>query len=468
MNLIAEAEDTMLRINCEDTGTDSLAPTADWREMKSPDHFVQFYENDNSVVESVSGYIASGLSTGDTCIAITMRPHREAIENNLRERHIDLVSASASGRYVMLDASETLSRFMQEGMPDPSRFEQTVGQVIARAAENGAGVRAFGEMVATLWSEGNHNAAIRLEDLWNNLAKKHAFSLFCAYSMESFGGDALTGPFRTICSQHSHVIPTESYTAMNDPGERLREISRLQQKAQALEAEIACRKEAEAALCRQKEEVLALNARLKRAMMEMQHRVKNNLQVIAAMIEMQEFEYNAECAVPIKEFVRLKSHVNTLAVVHDLLTTNSDETEEERPVSIKEVLEKLLPMLEKTAWKQAVSFKIADASIPSKQCVALSLVANELITNSLKHGKSRAELTLTVQGRQVRMEVGDDGPGFPMGFNVFSSARTGLELVESLVRTDLLGQTYFENSIEGGARVYVVFELPDNILSRVA
>ena len=63
--------------------------------------------------------------------------------------------------------------------------------MVAQAAQNGRRVRAFGEMVALLWSEGNQAAAIRLEELWNELALSQTFCLFCAYSMDSLGGRSL-------------------------------------------------------------------------------------------------------------------------------------------------------------------------------------------------------------------------------------------------------------------------------------
>jgi two-component sensor histidine kinase len=88
------------------------------------------------------------------------------------------------------------------------------------------------------------------------------------------------------------------------------------------------------------------------------------------------------------------------------------------------------------------------------------LIANELVANALKHGNDSVELSLAVQNDQVVLEVCDDGPGFPAEFNALANANTGLELVESLVVTDLLGEARFENRIEGGARVRVVFALP--------
>ena len=107
------------------------------------------------------------------------------------------------------------------------------------------GVRAFGEMVALLWAEGNHAAAIRLEGLWNELQKSHSFSLFCAYPMGELCEEKFSGAHDSICSVHSRVLPAESYAELSDPDARLRVIARLQQQAASLEAEVKQRREVE-------------------------------------------------------------------------------------------------------------------------------------------------------------------------------------------------------------------------------
>lgn len=73
------------------------APALDWRGMKSPDHFVQFYESDLALVDAVSGYIGAGLDMGEGCIIIATQPHREAIEDNLQAQ--GLVVAQTHGQY---------------------------------------------------------------------------------------------------------------------------------------------------------------------------------------------------------------------------------------------------------------------------------------------------------------------------------------------------------------------------------
>src|SRR5262249_31356990 len=103
----------------------------------------------------------------------------------------------------------------------------------------------FGEMVALLWSEGNMAAALRLEQLWNELARDHAFALRCAYPIADSAGEREHELIRQICAEHNHVLAAESYSTAVQEDERLLNVIFLQQKAQALEAEIARRKHAE-------------------------------------------------------------------------------------------------------------------------------------------------------------------------------------------------------------------------------
>ena len=106
-----------------------------------------------------------------------------------------------------------------------------------------------------LWAQGKAEAAIRLEQLWNDLGKTRVFSLHCAYPIASFGHEQDTETFLKICAEHSGVIPSESYTELISEEERLRNISQLQQRALALESEKAQRKEVQDSLQRRESEL---------------------------------------------------------------------------------------------------------------------------------------------------------------------------------------------------------------------
>lgn len=227
----------------------------DWRAIGASDHLVQFYEADAFLLDAVGRFIGPALSSGDAAIVIATAAHRAALEERLQADGIDTAAARACGQYLTLDAAETLSRCLVDGAPDPARFTEVVGGMVARAAAGGRHVCIFGEMVALLAVEGN-GAALRMEELWNDLQKTHSFALLCAYPMDRLGGEAFAEMVDDVCAEHSHIIPAESYSALASLDDRLRAIAVLQQKAQSLEAELVRRKRAEQEL-REQTETLA-------------------------------------------------------------------------------------------------------------------------------------------------------------------------------------------------------------------
>jgi PAS domain S-box-containing protein len=221
----------------------------DWCEINTSDHLVQFYETDTFLLGAMNEFIGTGLSNGNPCVVIATREHLDSLEEQLKVRGMDLVAARTRDEYFALDAAETLSKFMVDGMPEQKRFMKVIGDIIARAAKGSRHVCAFGEMVALLWMEGNSAGAIKLEEFWNNLqSTTPCFSLLCAYPMHCFAGKVYEQQFSRICQHHSQVIPDESYTALSSTDERLRAITLLQQKANSFDAEVEERRATEATL----------------------------------------------------------------------------------------------------------------------------------------------------------------------------------------------------------------------------
>jgi PAS domain S-box-containing protein len=209
-------------------------------------HAVQFYEDDAFLAATVGDFVAEGLAVGQPAIVIATKRHREAFAAHLSRSGVDIDAARKSGLLTELDARETLATFMNGAMPDERRFQTVIGSRIEKSLQAGRHptVRAYGEMVDVLWADGNAAAAISLEDLWNQLGSSHGFSLLCAYSLRSFAAAEHATDFRAICDLHTQVIPTEHYTEGEDDA-RLREITLLQQRAQALATEVQRRAELE-------------------------------------------------------------------------------------------------------------------------------------------------------------------------------------------------------------------------------
>jgi hypothetical protein len=175
-------------------------------------HFVQFYEHDEVLVENVCRMALRGLEDNGSAVLVATEEHRTAIAARLGQLGLKIDELAASGRLVTLDADETLEKFLVDNWPDDALFHEVVGGVIARAAERSETkfVLAFGEMVALLCARGNSKAALRLEQLWNDLAKAHKFSLLCAYPLSTFKNDFDGATLLQVCAQHSLAIPAES------------------------------------------------------------------------------------------------------------------------------------------------------------------------------------------------------------------------------------------------------------------
>jgi two-component sensor histidine kinase/succinate dehydrogenase hydrophobic anchor subunit len=200
----------------------------------------------------------------------------------------------------------------------------------------------------------------------------------------------------------------------------------------------------------------ALNQRLQRAMTETHHRVRNNLQIICALADMQVI--SGDETVPVSEVKRISSQVQALAAVHDILTRESKADAAADTVSASEVLTSLAGLLQQTVSGRAIRVSADDSRITGRQASAVVVVANELILNALKNSESDVEVEFRIVEGAARLVVRDGGAGFPDGFEPARDANTGLELVQQVSTWDLQGSVRFDNLQGGGGCVTV--EIP--------
>jgi hypothetical protein len=174
-------------------------------------HVVQFYSDDNFWRDNVGEFLCGAVGEGKSVIVCATPQHVAAIHQRMHAHDIDVHQLEQVGRFIILDAADTLLRFMNSDLPDQGKFESLLGPVIRHAeaaavAKNGR-VTIIGEMVALLWAAERADATIKLEQLWNGLARTHSFHLRCAYPASGFEGKLLDQPFASICTLHSAIMP---------------------------------------------------------------------------------------------------------------------------------------------------------------------------------------------------------------------------------------------------------------------
>ena len=174
---------------------------------------------------------------------------------------------------------------------------------------------------------------------------------------------------------------------------------------------------------------------------EIHHRVKNNLQTVAALLRLQARRLESpEARAALQESVR---RVASIALVHETLSLTLDEN-----VAFDQVADRLQGMIAEVAAPETSVRLLREGSfgvLPAQVATPLSMVLTELMQNALEHGfpagSGAGELMLRVSRADGGLEVvvADDGQGLPEGFRIEGSTRLGLQIVRTLVDSELGG-----------------------------
>ena len=191
---------------------------------------------------------------------------------------------------------------------------------------------------------------------------------------------------------------------------------------------------------------------------EIHHRVKNNLQNIAALLRLQMRRSNLD--VVKAEFTASINRIISIAMVHDVFACHNSDS-----VDLRELCQRILNGLleSSTVPEQNIEANVEGQQLilPNSQAVPLALVINELLTNSFKHGvrsleKGIISLHILETRETIQLSVRDNGPEPLMPFNQVKQRRLGLQIVDSLIREQLGGEFQMERG-EGMTCVTVSF-----------
>jgi hypothetical protein len=190
-----------------------LQPLEPENSHTSASHAVLFYEHDSELLDTLAQSVSTAIMAGNSAIVIATRAHHNQLSALLKSRSVETYAAVLESRLFLLDAEETLARFMVDGQPDSARFAQALGPTIAQLVANARGESPstfiFGETAPLLWEQGKYDAALRLEQLANELLASSSANILCAYPTRLFAGETHTSFAAEICGLHSCVIPSQ-------------------------------------------------------------------------------------------------------------------------------------------------------------------------------------------------------------------------------------------------------------------
>ncbi|MCW2616763.1 MAG: signal transduction histidine kinase [Frankiales bacterium] len=201
---------------------------------------------------------------------------------------------------------------------------------------------------------------------------------------------------------------------------------------------------------------------------EIHHRVKNNLQTVAALLRLQARRMEMpEARAALEESVR---RVASIAMVHETLSQAWEDA-----VAFDEIADRVLAMCAEVAAPESAVVVRRTGSfgeLPAEVATALAMVLTELVQNAVEHAYSGPvrgliEVAASRPDGDLRVEVFDDGSGLPEGFDLADSPRLGLKIVRTLVEGELRGTVALQAG-PGGVGTCAVVEVPVQVPAPVS
>jgi len=175
----------------------------------APHHEVGIYSDDRGLLEALTQFIGTALKVGKAAIVLATESHRNRLLVSLQKYGLNVVTAVEQGKYSALDAAGALSAVMVDGKLDAVRVLAMFDDLIGKAAEAARGgpsrIAIFGECVQLLWAESNPEAAIQMEKLGNQLARRYDLDILCGYCLTSFQNGIASPMFEKVRAEHSAV-----------------------------------------------------------------------------------------------------------------------------------------------------------------------------------------------------------------------------------------------------------------------
>jgi hypothetical protein len=170
-------------------------------------HIVQVCQDDVFQAEAVTRYIQEGLLKDEAVIIYARTSLRKSVIRKLEQLDIEVGNYKRLGQLKFFDVEYSLSCFYNEDIVNESSFQDFVGSSLQDLRLRFGKTRIFGEMVNVLWKNDEHEAAMKLEECWNNLSRQFDFSLLVSYSLDSIvpANANIEEAITLICQYHKHL-----------------------------------------------------------------------------------------------------------------------------------------------------------------------------------------------------------------------------------------------------------------------
>jgi hypothetical protein len=183
------------------------SPFEDPQLLRDGDHLVQFYEDEEYLVNLITDYAVPALNSGEGVVLIGTAAHNQAFLESFHCFCDNVEDALIEGQLVLVDAEEMLGNLLRRPRSLEENFHKHINHLLLKMKSKFTSIKAFGEMVDILWKKGDRITTLELEQHWNMTCSRLKITLLCAYHLSSFQEESLTQGYKDICQCHSHVIP---------------------------------------------------------------------------------------------------------------------------------------------------------------------------------------------------------------------------------------------------------------------
>jgi hypothetical protein len=177
--------------------------------VASSRHTVQFHSNDSQALDEISQLVAATLGSGEQVVIITSEETRAGVAQWLHWRQIDLAMLTEQGQYVAQDSALALSYMMPDGRLDKERVAEMAHRLdlwrLAATNRPPGRLTIVGDMGAVLCRNGDFEAALELEQVWNDVTCSLPFFTVCSYPFDCFGNPDALNLLSSVCAAHSAV-----------------------------------------------------------------------------------------------------------------------------------------------------------------------------------------------------------------------------------------------------------------------